>query len=249
LIAMMVRTLLLQPATDADSCHCVREALTFMPLTDEEKDGFEYRFHVRLMNSYGSTESVGWVLTDLPHGERRWPSVGRPGLGYEVGIFDGDRELPPGQIGEIRIKGVPGRTLTSGYFSDAEATEKMLTPDGWLRTSDQGYCDEDGWFYFVDRASNLIKRSGENISTTQIEQVLLTHPLILEAAVIGVDDPIRDQGVKAFVLLTPGAQLSEEEIKDYCSRRLACHKVPQHVEIVTDFPRTTSMKIEKRLLR
>ena len=249
LIAMMVRTLLLQPPTDCDSCHCVREALTFMPLTDEEKSGFETRFNVRLMNSYGSTESVGWVLTDLPQGERRWPSVGRPGLGYEVGIFDGDKELPPGEIGEIRVKGVPGRTLTPGYFGNPEATRRTLSDDGWLSTSDQGYYDEEGWFYFVDRASNLIKRSGENISATQIEHVLLSHPLIVEAAVIAVPDPVRDQAVKAFVRLADGAQLDEQEITDYCSERLSCHKVPQYVEIVTDFPRTTSMKIAKRLLR
>ncbi|MCC6495817.1 MAG: AMP-binding protein [Propionibacteriaceae bacterium] len=246
LIAMMARTLLLQPPAVDDGCHDLREALYFMPLSDAEKSAFEQRFRLPLLNSYGSTESIGWAVTDPPQGERRWPSVGRAGLGYEVGIFDDHgRELPPGQIGEFRIKGVPGTSLMLGYHDDPESTAAALSPDGWLRTHDQGYVDADGWFYFVDRAVNVIKRAGENVSTTEVECVLTAHPLIAEAAVVGVSDPVRDKAVKAFVRLQPGARLTAAEVVAHCRRQLAPHKVPEFVEFVDGFPRTESMKIEK----
>lgn len=249
LIAMMARTLLLQPPAAEDGRHDLREGLYFMPLSDVEKTSFEQRFGVRLLNSYGSTESIGWAVTDPPQGERRWPSVGRAGLGYEVGIFDDQgRELPAGQVGEFRIKGVPGRSLMLGYYNDPEATAAALSADGWLRTHDEGYADAEGWFYFVDRSVNLIKRAGENISTCEIECVLTAHPLIAEAAVVGVPDPVRDTAVKAFVRLQPGAELSPAAIAEYCGCYLAPFKVPQFIELVEDFPRTESMKIEKRCL-
>lgn len=249
LIAMMARTLLLQPPSPDDGVHQVREALYFMPLSDAEKTEFERRFDVRLLNSYGSTESIGWAVTDPPHGERRWPSVGRAGLGYEVGIFDEQgHELPPGSVGEFRIKGVPGRSLMLGYVDDPAATAQAMSADGWLRTYDQGYRDEDGWFYFVDRTVNVIKRAGENVSATEVECVLTSHPLVAEAAVIGVPDPVRDVAVKAFVRPDPGAVLIVEQITEHCRARLAPYKVPELVEIVDDFPRTESMKVEKRLL-
>lgn len=250
LIAMMARTLLLQPASDDDRRHGLRDALYFMPISDEEKAEFERRFGVRLLNSYGSTESIAWAVTDPPQGERRWPSVGRAGLGYEIGIFDPDgRPLPAGQVGEFRIKGVPGRSLMAGYYDDPAATAAALSPDGWLRTHDEGYVDDDGWFYFVDRSVNLIKRAGENVSSTEVECVLTSHPLIVEAAVVGVPDPIRDQAVKAYVRLQPGATLTEAEVIAYCDSRLTAYKVPEFVEFVEDFPRTRSLKIEKRLLQ
>lgn len=246
LIAMMARTLLLQPPADDDGRHELREALYFMPLSDAEKSDFEQRFRLPLLNSYGSTESIGWAVTDPPQGERRWPSVGRAGLGYEVGIFDdGGCELPAGQVGEFRIKGVPGSSLMLGYHDDPDSTAAALSPDGWLRTHDQGYVDADGWFYFVDRAVNVIKRAGENVSTTEVECVLTAHPLIAEAAVVGVPDPVRDKAVKAFVRLRQGARLTPAEVVAHCRRQLASHKVPEFVEFVDEFPRTESMKIEK----
>jgi crotonobetaine/carnitine-CoA ligase len=249
LIAMMVRTMLAQPAAPSDAAHSVRAALSFMPLAAEERDAFEERFGVRLANSYGSTESIGWSVTDPPSGERRWPSVGRPGLGYEAGVFDSaGRELAAGQVGELRIKGVPGRSLMAGYWEDPAATRAALTVDGWLTTHDQGYQDAEGWFYFVDRSVNLVKRAGENVSTAEVECVLTAHPLIAEAAVVGVPDPVRDQAVKAFVRLAPGASLTEAAIREHCRARLSAFKVPAAIEVVADFPRTPSMKIDKRLL-
>jgi crotonobetaine/carnitine-CoA ligase len=250
IISMIVRTLLLQPPDPRDADNRVRDALFFMGLSDTEKDAFERRFGVTLLNTYGSTESIGWALTDPPVGERRWPSVGRPGLGYEVGVFGaGGSELPVGAVGELRIKGTPGTSLMAGYYDNPAETERVLLPGGWLRTHDLGYRDADGWFYYVGRDRDVIKRSGENISAAEVEQVLTAHPEIAEAAVIGVPDPIRDEAVKAFVRRVPGSGLRAQDVVDHCRRELIDFKVPSQVEFVDDFPRTPSMKIEKRLLR
>lgn len=248
-VAMMLRTLLLQPVDPEEKNHCVREVLYFIPITDAEKEEFEQRFNMRIMNTYGSTESIGWAITDPPVGARNWPSVGRAGLGYKARICDmEDNELPPGEVGEIQIKGERGRSVMLEYYNNPEATENTFSVDGWLKTGDQGYQDDNGWFYFVDRKVNMVKRSGENISTTELEEILEQHPAIAEAAVIGVPDPIRDQAIKAFVRFTPGESMTLAEVEQYCKDHMASFKVPTFYEVVEDFPRTCSMKIEKKLL-
>ncbi len=248
-VAMMLRTLLLQPIDPEEKNHCVREVLYFIPITDAEKEEFEQRFNMRIMNTYGSTESIGWAITDPPVGARNWPSVGRAGLGYKARICDmNDNELPPGEVGEIQIKGERGRSVMLEYYNNPEATENTFSVDGWLKTGDQGYQDDNGWFYFVDRKVNMVKRSGENISTTELEEILEQHPAIAEAAVIGVPDPIRDQAIKAFVRFAPGESMTLAEVEQYCKDHMASFKVPTFYEVVEDFPRTCSMKIEKKLL-
>lgn len=248
-VAMMLRTLLLQPVDPEEKNHCVREVLYFIPITDAEKEEFEQRFNMRTMNTYGSTESIGWAITDPPVGARNWPSVGRAGLGYKARICDmEDNELPPGEVGEIQIKGERGRSVMLEYYNNPEATENTFSVDGWLKTGDQGYQDDNGWFYFVDRKVNMVKRSGENISTTELEEILEQHPAIAEAAVIGVPDPIRDQAIKAFVRFAPGESMTLAEVEQYCKDHMASFKVPTFYEVVEDFPRTCSMKIEKKLL-
>ena len=248
-VAMMLRTLLLQPVDPEEKNHCVREVLYFIPITDAEKEEFEQRFNMNIMNTYGSTESIGWAITDPPVGARNWPSVGRAGLGYKARICDmDDNELPPGEVGEIQIKGERGRSVMLEYYNNPEATENTFSADGWLKTGDQGYQDDNGWFYFVDRKVNMVKRSGENISTTELEEILEQHPAIAESAVIGVPDPIRDQAIKAFVRFAPGESMTLAEVEQYCKDHMASFKVPTFYEVVEDFPRTCSMKIEKKLL-
>ena len=249
-VSMMVRTLLLQPERANDRDNDVREVLYFLPLDTESKERFEERFNVRIMNSYGSTESLNWAITDYPTGPRKWPSVGRAGLGYEARIVDENGcELPRGEVGDIEVKGVPGRTIMKGYFNDPEATAATIGAGGWMSTGDKGWCDDEGFFYFVDRAANMIKRSGENISAAEVEEVLESCELIAEAAVVGEDDPIRDQLVKAFVVPAAGARITVEDVLAYCRANLAAFKVPSIVEIRSELPHTCSMKVEKKLLR
>lgn len=245
----VVRTLMLQPRQVWERNHCVREVMFGLCLSDQEKNDFEERFQVRLLNSFGMTETLVGLITDCPGEKRHWPSVGRPGLGYEAKIIDDHgQELDVGEIGEIYVKGVPGRSIFKEYYNNPKATAETIKDGGWMHTGDKGYRDASGLFYFVDRKVNMIKRSGENISSSEIENILTAHPQIAEAAVIGVPDDLRDEAVKAFVLLKDGAILTEKEIIAYCAQKLAKFKVPSFVEIATTFPRTCTGKIQKKYL-
>lgn len=248
-IAMMLRTTMLQPVDPAERDHQVREILYYLPVTDAEKTAYEQRFGVRLLNSYGTSETLVGVLTDPPVGERRWPSVGRVGLGYEARVVDAaGHEVPVGTVGEIQVRGVPGRTLMKGYFRDPAATAAAITPEGWFRTGDLGRVDADGWYWFVDRRTHFVKRAGENVSPAEVEAVLTQHPAIAEAAVVGVPDPVHDEAVKAFVVPARGQVLTVAQVREHCAARLADFKVPTLVEVVDDLPRTGTFKVAKSLL-
>ncbi len=250
LVAMMARTLLMQPEAEGEREHCVKSVQYYLAIEESEKDAFESRFGVRLQNCYGLTESVCWVTTDLPYGERRWPSVGRPGLGYDVRVVSEDgRKLEPGEVGDIVFRGTPGVSLMKGYYQDRAATEECLDCKGWMNSGDKGYFDEDGWLYFVDRKSNMIKRAGENISASEVEEVIASFPGIAEVAVIGVADSVRDQAVKAFLVFEPNAEPSVDAVIEHCRHNLADFKVPTIVEVVDALPRTSVGKCAKKLLR
>jgi len=135
-----------------------------------------------------------------------------------------------------------------GYFKNKQATNDTIK-DNWILTGDNARIDEDGYFYFVDRIKDMIKRSGENVAANEVESVLTEHPLVFEAAVIGVPDDMRDEAIKAYVILQAGATISEEVLIAHCRERLAKFKVPDSIEFVTDFPRTPVGKIQKHVLR
>jgi len=176
-------------------------------------------------------------------------SIGRPSIGYEVQLID-EQGIPvnPGEIGQIAVKGIPGRTLMKGYFKNEQATNDTII-DNWLLTGDNARIDKDGYFYFVDRIKDMVKRSGENVAANEVESVLTEHPSVFEAAVIGVPDEMRDEAIKAYVILQTGATISEEVLIAHCRERLAKFKVPDSIEFVADFPRTPVGKIQKHVLR
>lgn len=249
-MSVMNRTMLLQPVQPWEKDHCLKQIYFSMGLSLEEKERFEARFHVKLLNSYGMTETVSGVTCAPLVGDKNWPSVGRTALSYLIKIIDsGGQEVPPGTSGEICVHGVPGRSLIPGYYRDEEASARLIDAEGWLHSGDWGYLDSDGWLFFEGRCDYMIKRSGENISSAEVECVLTSHPHIMDAAVIGVSDPIRDQAVKAFVLPVEGKSLTADEVTDYCCARLSKFKVPTLIQFVTDFPRTATGKIRKNLLR
>ncbi|AWE42073.1 hypothetical protein DDD63_04075 [Actinobaculum sp. 313] len=247
-MAMIIRTLLLQPVDPQEREHWVRDVHYFLPLTDTEKQRFEERFGVHLLNNYGSTESLVGVITDLSSWPRRWPSIGRAGIGYQVRILTADgSEALPGERGEIVIRGTPGRSLMAGYWNDPEATARVIDSEGWYHTGDIGTRDADGWFYFVDRKADLIKRSGENISAAEVEGVLRGCPGVADVAVVGVPDEVRDEAVKA-VIVPGGSDLSEEDVAVYARQHLACFKVPTIIEFRDELPRGEYGKVLKDLL-
>jgi acyl-CoA synthetase (AMP-forming)/AMP-acid ligase II len=137
----------------------------------------------------------------------------------------------------------------SGYWKDAEKTAKALTKDGWLRTGDMGYMDEEGYFYLAARADDLIIRGGENISPEEVENALYSHPAVEEAAVIGVPDPEWGQQPRAIVVLKKGKAATAEELIEYCRQKLASFKRPRSVVFVDELPRTSTGKVLKRILR
>ena len=203
----------------------------------------------RLLNSYGMTETVSAVTCVPLYGKQNWPSVGRPALSYNIKIIDEHgNTLPAGSEGEICVQGIPGRSLIKGYYQDEESTSRLLDQDNWLHSGDYGYLDEDGWLFFLGRCDHMIKRSGENISCAEVECVLTSHPSIMDAAVVGVPDPVRDQAVKAFIQLTNDAALTDLDVINYCEQHLAHFKVPTLIEFVNEFPRTSTGKIKKNFL-
>jgi carnitine-CoA ligase len=249
LISALLRTLLAQPPQKSDSDNQVRWVSYSLNCTDEEKATFEERFDVQLSNGYGLTEACVCVSLAPLDGPRRWPSIGVPAFGRTVRIVDEDgHDVPRGKWGEIIVHGFPGRTIFKGYYKDPAATSTAVV-DGWLRTGDQGWMDEAGYLYFFDRIKDVIKRGGENISASEVERTLGQHPGVLECAVIGVRDPIKDEAVKAFVVARPGAELTEADVIAFCAERLARFKVPQIVEIRAELPKTPLGKIAKKLLR
>lgn len=248
-VAMLARTLLAQPPRVSDREHGVRRVFYALNITDREREEFETRFGVELVNGYGLSEAMTVVTIAPVFGPKRWPSIGLPAYDRLVRVVDSEgNDVPPGTPGELIVHGIPGRTLMKGYYKDPEATERAIR-DNWLYTGDNAIVDEAGYFYFFDRKKDVIKRAGENISASEVETVLAEHPQIVEAAVIGVLDPIRDEAVKAFVVVEAGSGLTEEAIREYCAEHLAHFKIPTIIELRDALPKTSIGKIEKKLLR
>ncbi|MDU5246748.1 MAG: AMP-binding protein, partial [Varibaculum cambriense] len=168
---------------------------------------------------------------------------------YQVRLVDSQGEENPGKEGgRIEIHGTPGINLMAGYWEDPQATRRVLSEDGWLRTDDYALQDRDGWYYFLGRDSDLIKRGGENVSAAEVENVLMQCPGVQQAAVIGVPDSIRDQAIKAFVVLEPGVKYSQEEIVSFAQENLSYYKVPSFVEFRRELPQGNYGKVAKNKL-
>jgi crotonobetaine/carnitine-CoA ligase len=206
-------------------------------------------FRCRPRQLYGMTETIPAVLTNSALAPE--PSaMGHPTLGCQVRLgADADgTPLPPGEVGEILVSGVPGATLFDGYLDDPAATAAAMR-EGWLRTGDQASVDERGYYRFEGRASEILKVAGENVSTVEVEGVLAQHPQVLEAAVIGRPDAMRDEVPVGYVVCMPGAAgVTAAVLADWCARRLAPAKRPSDIYFVDELPRTSVGKIRKFLL-
>ncbi len=248
-----LRMLLNQPEKPTDREHRLRNVTFAQNLTAEQYAEWHRRFGAPLQQLWGMTETVGLPVMSPLTGERNLLAMGRPVVGYELKVVDEQGcEVPTGQIGELIVKGRPGRTLMLGYLKNPEATARTIRvlDDGtWLFSGDSVRADDAGFLYFVDRGRDLIKRAGENVSSTEVEQVILGHPGVLDACVIGLPDPIRDEMVVAVVVRKPSAEVTAEDIRGHCATRLAPFKVPERVEFVDALPRTSVGKIQKQIVR
>ena len=206
---------------------------------------FQDRFGVRIRECYGMTEASSFTTLNT---DEKIGSIGKPLPYFEVRIADDDgRFLGPGKKGEIWVKEkVPGVIMT-GYFGNPEATAATLQ-GGWLRTGDIGSFDEEGFYYFAGRKKDSLRRRGENISAWEVERVLNEHPAVAESAVIGVDNEIADQDIKAFLRLKPGEPLNALDLIKWCEPRMALFQLPRYVAFIEDFPKTPTERIRKELL-
>lgn len=215
------------------------------PLPISVAAAFANRFGITICEGYGLTETSPVVAINRPWAHRPG-SVGHPLPGVQVRITDeSGRDRPAGEEGEICIR---GRCVMAGYHNQPRATAEVLF-DGELRTGDLGRIDQDGYLFITGRAKELIIVAGENVAPREIEEVLLQHPAIMEAAVIGVPDDLRGEIPVAFVVLREGAAAGANELREHCRSRLAGYKVPREIRIEPDLPRAASGKILKRSLR
>ncbi len=218
-------------------------------LTAEEMHEWETKFRIPLIQLWGMTETTGLPLMTPLHGPRNTRSMGLPVAGYEVKIIDEQgNDAPQGTSGQIVVRVEPGWTATTGYYKNPAATAELIR-DGLLYTGDRAMQDENGEFHFLGRFKELIKRSGENISPMEIEETLKEHPDILDAAVVGIPDALRDEKVIAFLIARPGSPKSTEAMQEWCKQRLSAFKVPEDFEWCEEFPRTSVGKLQRHLLR
>jgi crotonobetaine/carnitine-CoA ligase len=248
-----LRMLLNQPERPSDRAHKFRNITFAQNLTPAQYDQWHRRFAAPLQQLWGMTEICALPIMSPLSGERRLNAMGRPVLGYESKVVDeSGNEVPPGTPGQLITRGVPGRSLMKGYLKNEEATRKTIRhSDGraWLYSGDTATYDTDGFFYFVDRSSDMIKRSGLNISTAEVESVIAALEGVAEVCVCGLPDETRDESVAAVIVKRPGAVLSVDAIRTHCLANLASYKVPERIEFSDVLPRTSVGKIRKNVLR
>jgi carnitine-CoA ligase len=249
LFAAPIRMLLAQPPSIEDAHNQLRAVTFSQNVTESQLAAFESRFDVPLLQLYGMTETIAPPTLNPLYGERRNLSIGRPTLGARLKVVTDDgREAATGEVGELLVEGERGTTLMAGYLNDDEATDAAIL-DGWLHTGDNVRVDEQGYFHFVDRAKDMIKRAGENVAATEVESAVNSHPAVFESAAIGVPDAMRDEAIKVYVVLGNGTSATAEELIAWCKTRLAKFKIPGSIEFVESLPRTSVGKIQRAELR
>jgi fatty-acyl-CoA synthase len=200
-----------------------------------------------MQQGFGQTENSAMMLLPRNDIQRKLGSIGKPGFFTEIWIADGNgRRLPPGEIGEICAK---GPTVMSGYWNMPEATARAISNGGVLHTGDLGYIDEEGYFYMVDRAKDMYRSGGENVYPAEIEKVLVTHPKVSMAAIIGVPDEKWGEAGMAFIVPVPNESLTENEVLEFLKDKVARYKYPASIKFMTELPLTATMKIRKAELK
>ena len=230
----------------ADSFATVRLALTgAAKMPEEAMRRLNERFGLLLLEGYGLTEASP-VVTSSAGMEVKVGSVGKVLDGIQVRLIDEEgNDALQGDAGEIWVK---GPNVFKGYLNEPDATARVLTADGWLRTGDIAIVDDDGYLYLVDRAKDLIIVSGFNVYPAEVEEVLLDHPDVAECGVIGVPHPHTGEAVKAFVVLQAGARAQEDSLISWCLDNLARYKCPSKIIFVDELPRNVSGKLLRRSL-
>jgi len=231
-----VPTMLARLLADTEPDPAATASLRFLatgsaPVPGDLLLAFERRFGVPVIEGYGLTECTCRATFNPIDGRRRPGSVGLPLAPLRVVDADG-RDVPPGAVGEIVLR---GPHVMQGYFRNPDATARTLR-DGWLHTNDLGWIDADGFVHVAGRVSELIIRGGENVYPREVEEVLLAHPGVAEAAVVGLPDPTYGEVVAAVVVARPGTAIETDALADWCGARLADFKRPARIRVVPELP-------------
>jgi len=213
------------------------------PLPPEHLRAFEQKFGIGVIETMGLTETVAPAFSNpLEPAKRKVGSVGRPS-GCEARIVNEQGvEVPDGTAGEIVIR---GPQVSPGYYKNEAATASGFFADGWFRSGDIGVCDADGFFYVSGRIKELIIKGGENIAPREIDEVLLRHPAVLDAAAVGIPDKHYGQEIMACVIRRQGHSCTEEELKAFCTDHLGRYKTPKVIHFVDELPRGPSGKVQR----
>ncbi|MGD0588430.1 MAG: AMP-binding protein [Thermoplasmata archaeon] len=247
LLISMINVLFKQPAKATDLTHSVRTALT-AGTTRAVWSDFERRFGLTIVELYGMTECGCTTLMNPPEAIRVG-SVGTP-LGFVEAdvVDDDDRPVPPNTRGELIVRPKVPFSMFSGYLNKSEKTVESWR-NLWFHTGDYVTRDEGGYYYFVDRKKDIIRRRGENLAPYDVESVLNRHPAVFEAVVVGVPSPLGEEDVKAFVQLRPGARVEPKEIFEFCATNLPFFMVPKYLEFLDEIPKTANQKAQRFVLR
>jgi len=222
------------------------------PIAPATVERFEREVGPYIHNHYGLTETTA-PSHAVPYGRRAPVDPATGALSIGVPVYNGaariiderGADVPVGEIGEIVVR---GPEVVPGYWRRPEATAAAL-PDGEMRTGDVGFMDGHGWFYLTDRKKDVINASGYKVWPREVEDVLVGHPAVREAVVVGVPDAYRGETVKAFVSLRSGSAATPDELVGFCRERLAAYKCPRLIEIVDDLPKTATGKLLRRAMR
>jgi long-chain acyl-CoA synthetase len=206
--------------------------------------GFERAFGCVVLEGYGLSETSPVACFNHRDRERLPGSIGTPVAGVEMRIVDDRRrELPPGEAGEIAIR---GHNVMRGYLNRPDATAETIDPDGWFYTGDIARVDAQGRYFIVDRKKDLIIRGGYNVYPRELEEVLYTHPAVAEATVVAIPHPELGEEVGAAVVLKPGSETTTGELRAYVKDNVAAYKYPRHVWLVDALPKGSTGKVLKR---
>lgn len=214
------------------------------PLPPEQHRAFEQTFGIPVIEAMGMTETSSVVFCNPQEaGKRKYGSPGVP-CGCEAKVLEVStgRALADGEAGEICLR---GPNVMHSYYKSPEQTAKAFDEEGWLRTGDLGYRDADGYYFVTGRLKELIIKGGENIAPREIDEALLRHPAVLEAASVGIPDPNYGQDIRACIVLKPGAKASTAELRAFCLRELGRYKTPREFRFVAELPKGPSGKIQR----
>ncbi len=213
-------------------------------------EAFEKRLKIPVYEGYGLTETSPVTHTNLAAPKRVAGSIGWPIENTECKIVnENGQKLPAGEVGELLIR---GPQVMKGYHNNPQATQESFDPEGFFRTGDLAYVDEQGYYYIVDRVKDMINVAGLKVYPKEVEHVLYEHPAVAECAVVGISDPRKGETVKAFIVLKSCYKPSEalaQELKQHCLNEIAAYKHPREIEFVKELPKTASGKIQKYRLK